>query len=297
MGKFTKIFITAYWAFFIFYLLTYPFPPSQEYGVSYGDKVVHFFIFGALAYLLFGILEMTGITLSLNLLLGLVLASGYGAVLEYYQQFIPGRTASFYDSLAGTLGALAAAAVVYYLERRKRPRLLLHVCCIACGAYVTELLKKDFRPILFFYNPNIYPEAEYFRRLAETKRVARSLGVKVLAGEYSHPRWRELIRGHEDDPERGERCLLCYGERLKAAACLAKAKKIPWFASTLSISPHKSAEEINRLGRGAAAEYGLKFLEEDFKKQDGFKKSLELSKGLKLYRQDYCGCEFSMRKS
>jgi predicted adenine nucleotide alpha hydrolase (AANH) superfamily ATPase len=196
-----------------------------------------------------------------------------------------------------------------FIKGANKEKLLLHVCCIGCGAYVMELLKNDCDIILYFYNPNIWPQEEYNKRLEETKRIAEKLGLALIVGEHEHDKWRELVKGHEADPERGERCLICYRARLEAAARVAAGinpthppfikganNEFDYFSSTLSISPHKDAEAINKIGNEAAAMRGIKFLDRDFKKDDGFRKSCQLSKELKLYRQNYCGCEFSVRK-
>ncbi len=181
-------------------------------------------------------------------------------------------------------------------QRERKPRLLLHVCCIGCGAYVFKVLENGFDVELFFYNPNIYPPAEYDLRLEETKRIADKLDLTLTAGEYGHNRWLEQVKGLESEPERGARCHVCYRMRLAATALRAKENGFAYFTTTLSISPHKDAERLNRFGQELARQYGLKYFTSDFKKQDGFKKASALSKELNLYRQDYCGCEFSIRK-
>lgn len=297
MLKFSRVLIVLVWAFLILRLLTLPLPTDVRLGFVYEDKLAHLFLFSVLTYLLIGAARLFSEKTWPVYAFSLTLSVFYSLSLEYWQRFIPGRFPSAGDFLASALGSFLALALVYYSRKQVKPRLLLHVCCIACGAYAADLLKAVYRPTLYFYNPNIYPETEYFRRLNETKRAAKALGIKVITGEYRHPVWWELVRGHEDDPERGERCLICYRERLEATARLAKSKGFAVFASTLSVSPHKLAENINKIGEELAAKYGLKFLSEDFKKRDGFKKSLEWSRKLKLYRQDYCGCEFSMKKS
>ena len=177
-----------------------------------------------------------------------------------------------------------------------KPKLLLHVCCVGCGAYVSKILQKKYKVIFFFYNPNIYPEKEYNIRLDEAKRLAKKLKVKLMIEEKSYQKWKNSVIGYEDEPERGKRCLICFRDRLDHTAYFAREKKIKHFCTTLTISPHKNADDINRIGKAMAQKYKLNFLEKDFKKEDGFKKSCQLSKDLELYRQDYCGCEFSIRK-
>ncbi len=166
---------------------------------------------------------------------------------------------------------------------------------MGCGAYVSEFLKADFEVILYFFNPNIFPEEEYDIRLRETERIAKKFNLKLICDDYDHGNWLKQIKGHEADPERGERCRICYQQRLGSTAVLAKYKKIEYFTSTLSVSPHKDANVIKTIGKKLEEKYNLKFLDNDFKKNDGFKKAVKFSKDLNLYRQNYCGCEFSMR--
>jgi len=173
----------------------------------------------------------------------------------------------------------------------------LHICCIGCGAYVAGELAREFRVKLFFYNPNIYPEDEYKKRLQETKRIAEKMKLDLIVGAYDHKAWLKMIAGHETDPERGGRCRLCYRDRLRSTAEKAVAESMDYFTSTLSVSPHKDARLISKTGQEMSGRYGVKFLDRDFKKRDGFKKSCELSRQLDLYRQDYCGCEFSRHET
>jgi len=178
---------------------------------------------------------------------------------------------------------------------RKKPKLLLHICCVGCGVYASQLLKQDYDVMLFFYNSNIWPEEEYKKRLAEAEKIAKQFNLQLIAGEYGHDKWLKAVRGHESDPERGERCFICYKFRLDAAAAMVRELNCNYLTTTLTTSPHKDALAINEIGERATAQYGVKFLSQDFKKQDGFKKSAALSRELGLYRQNYCGCEFSRR--
>jgi len=155
------------------------------------------------------------------------------------------------------------------------------------------MLRQNYDVILFFYNPNIWPEDEYKKRLAEAEKIAGQLNLELIKGEYEHDKWLKAVSGHESDREKGERCLICYKFRLIAAAAMAKKFNCGYLTTTLTTSPHKNALAINEIGEQAVARYGLKFLSQDFKKQDGFKKSSVLSRELGLYRQNYCGCEFS----
>lgn len=180
--------------------------------------------------------------------------------------------------------------------KKDKPALLLHVCCIGCGAYVSRLLSIDFKVSLYFYNPNIFPQEEYKKRLEETERIAKQFGFELIVGDYGHGEWLKRVKGHEKDPERGDRCRICYRCRLEDTARLAVKKGFEYFTTTLSVSPHKDAKAINEIGKELEQKYKLKFLDKDFKKKDGFKKSTKLSCELGLYRQNYCGCEFSRRE-
>ncbi|MFH1192075.1 MAG: epoxyqueuosine reductase QueH [bacterium] len=172
-------------------------------------------------------------------------------------------------------------------------KLLLHCCCAPCAIYVVTLLEKDYDLTLFFYNPNIHPEYEYNKRFRELENFVDMKKIKLLSGDYDVKNWLGKISGRENDPERGERCKICYEERLRRTAEHAKKNNFDFFGTTLTISPHKSALVINYLGLELQDQYGVNFVESDFKKKDGFKKSLELSRQYDFYRQNYCGCLFS----
>jgi predicted adenine nucleotide alpha hydrolase (AANH) superfamily ATPase len=176
-----------------------------------------------------------------------------------------------------------------------KPKLLLHVCCGPCATEVVKRLQDEFDVVGFFYNPNIFPEDEYYKRLKEVQRLSALWHVLVDTGEYDHDRFLEQVQGLETEPEGGRRCEVCVRMRLEAGAKAAEANGCSVVASTLTIGPSKKAETINRIGREVCAEHGVEFLEADWKKRDGFRRSVELSKDLGMYRQDYCGCEFSRR--
>lgn len=176
-----------------------------------------------------------------------------------------------------------------------KPRMLLHICCAPCSTHVVEKLRDSYDVTGFFYNPNIHPDGEYERRLATARTYARSTGLELLEGEYEVARWMEATRGLESEPEGGARCPLCYRLRLEETALRAKAGGYEYFATTLTISPRKKAGVINPIGMEIAVKYGLNFHADDFKKKDGFKRSVEMSREHGLYRQDYCGCVYSMR--
>lgn len=172
----------------------------------------------------------------------------------------------------------------------RRPRLLLHICCAPDATSVFERLKDRFQVTGFFYNPQIEPMEEYNKRLEETRKVAEAMGFELLAGEYDLDLWQDAIRGLEGEPEKGRRCEVCYRFRLEETARTADKRGFDYFTSTLSVSPHKSFGWLKTMGEELAARYGVEFLAEDFKRQEGFKRSLEWSEKLHLYRQDYCGC-------
>jgi len=178
-----------------------------------------------------------------------------------------------------------------------KPKLLLHICCGPCSTEVIRRLKDEYEVVGYYYNPNIHPEEEYHKRLMEVERLSALWRVLVDVGQYEHERFLEVARGMEGEPEGGRRCAACYRLRLEETARKAKENGCTVVASTLTIGPHKKASVINAVGRDACAQHGVCFLEADWKKKDGFKHSLELSKELGMYRQDYCGCEFSARKA
>ncbi len=182
-------------------------------------------------------------------------------------------------------------------ERKTVPRLLLHSCCAPCSSYVLEYLSPYFEIFDFFYNPNIAPEDEYRFRSGELARLISEMkfqhSVHFLEGPYDPERFYEISRGLETVPEGGERCRKCFSLRLEEAAREAAERKCDYFATTLTISPLKNAEEINRIGQEISERYGVTYLPSDFKKRDGYKRSLELSRMYDLYRQNYCGCVFS----
>lgn len=177
------------------------------------------------------------------------------------------------------------------------PRLLLHACCAPCSSYVLEYLSNYFKITVFFYNPNITDEKEYQKRVEEVKRLISEMDlpneVDVLEGRYEPEEFFEMARGLEAEPEGGSRCYECYKMRLREAALIAAKYRYPYFTTTLSISPHKNAIWINELGKEMEEEYGCSFLPSDFKKKNGFKRSIELSEQYHLYRQNFCGCVYS----
>lgn len=176
-----------------------------------------------------------------------------------------------------------------------KEKLLLHVCCAPCAIYPLKILQDRFDLVLVFYGPNIHPIDEYLKRLESAKQLSEKIGLSIIELEYNPKDWYELIKGLEEEPEGGKRCKVCYSMRLERIAKFAKKNGYRNFTTTLTLSPHKPASVINPIGESIAKEYGLVFLAEDFKKKDGFKKSCQLSDEYGLYRQKYCGCEYSPR--
>lgn len=191
------------------------------------------------------------------------------------------------------------------IEKLKRehkiPKLLLHSCCAPCSSYVLEYLSDCFDITVFYYNPNIYPESEYTKRILEQQTLIGEMDTKYpvsfIAGHYDRERFYEMAAGMEHLKEGGERCLKCYELRLREAAELAAKGGFEYFTTTLSISPLKNADRLNEIGLRLETEFGVRYLQSDFKKKNGYKRSIELSKKFGLYRQDYCGCEFSFKRA
>jgi len=177
------------------------------------------------------------------------------------------------------------------------PRILVHACCASCSSYVLEHLAIRYRVTAFFYNPNIQPEEEYRLRLSEMRKVCRPLEIELLEGAYEPRVWDELISPLAHLPEGSDRCRTCYRMRLDRTARVAAPLGIGLVTTTLSVSPHKVWRMIVEEGRAAAAEAGIEFLDEDFKKRGGFTISCDRSRELGLTRQDYCGCPLSLEET
>ncbi len=182
-----------------------------------------------------------------------------------------------------------------------KPTLLLHSCCAPCSTYVLSYLSKYFKIVVFYYNPNIYPTSEYYKRVEEQKMFINKFNldynpinkVEFIEGVYNKEDFYNISKGLENEPEGGSRCVECYNLRLTEAALKAKEINADYFTTTLSISPMKNAEALNTIGLKIGEKYNIKYLLSDFKKKDGFKKSVQISNNYKMYRQDYCGCEYS----
>lgn len=185
-------------------------------------------------------------------------------------------------------------------KEAKVPTLLLHSCCAPCSSYVLEYLSQYFQITVFYYNPNVYPESEYTKRILEQQTLIGQMKSKhpisFMAGAYDKERFYAMAEGMETLKEGGARCMKCYELRLREAAEVAKKGNFDYFTTTLSISPMKNAVKLNEIGMRLAEEYQVAYLLSDFKKKNGYKRSIELSKEYGLYRQDYCGCEFSKRE-
>ncbi len=181
----------------------------------------------------------------------------------------------------------------------KAPGLFLHACCAPCSSYVLEYLSKYFSITVFFYNPNIFPGEEYEKRVSELRRMIGRMKflhpVKFLEGDYQPEIFFQMAKGLEKEPEGGERCFRCYRLRMEEAARLAAEGGYDYFTTTLSISPLKNAAKINEIGEELSGIYRVSHLPSDFKKKNGYKRSVELSAEYGLYRQNYCGCVFSVR--
>ncbi|MCF7855062.1 MAG: epoxyqueuosine reductase QueH [Candidatus Pacebacteria bacterium] len=170
------------------------------------------------------------------------------------------------------------------------PSLLLHICCGPCASHAVRVVKADYAVTGFFSNSNIHPRSEYDHRLSEARRLAELCDIPLVEDTYRHDEWLAAVSGLEKEPERGARCDACFRFNLARAATYANAHFFDLFTTTLTISPHKDSRKIFGIGHELGS-----FLEVDFKKKDGFRKSLQLSRHYELYRQSFCGCEFSRR--
>lgn len=191
--------------------------------------------------------------------------------------------------------------VIKQIQSENRiPSLLLHVCCAPCSSYCLEYLSEFFNITVFYYNPNISLKEEYNYRLSEEKRLLSLMNfknpVKITESEYNPKDFFNAVKGLENEPEGGKRCMECFKLRLNAAALKAKEIDADYFTTTLTISPLKNADLLNRIGAGCGEKYGISWLYSDFKKREGYKRSIVLSKQYDLYRQNYCGCVFSKQQ-
>ena len=184
-------------------------------------------------------------------------------------------------------------------NNNSKPKLLLHSCCAPCSSYVIEYLTKYFDITIFYYNPNISPIDEYLKRKDEQIRLITKINninnIDIMDCDYDNDIYEEKVKGLENEPERGNRCTVCFKLRLEKTAVNAKKLDYDYFGTTLTLSPYKNADLINKIGLDLEKKYNIKYLVSDFKKKDGYKRSIELSKKYDLYRQNYCGCKYSKR--
>lgn len=187
--------------------------------------------------------------------------------------------------------------IVKLKENGNVPTLLLHSCCAPCSSYVLEYLSSYFKITILYYNPNIFPKEEYIRRLQEQKELITVIKTKhridFIEGKYDSNSFYDIAKGLENEKEGASRCFACYELRLNEAAVIALEGSFDYFTTTLSISPHKNADKLNEIGGKLSQRFGVNYLYSDFKKHDGYKRSIELSKEYNLYRQEYCGCIYS----
>lgn len=188
--------------------------------------------------------------------------------------------------------------IIQNLSKEKKTTLLLHSCCGPCSSYVLEYLSKYFQITVFYYNPNITEREEYQTRVNEQIRLINEIypNVEFLEGDYKPEDFIDISKGLELEPEGGARCIKCYYLRMNETAKMAKKRNYDYFTTTLSISPYKNSEQLNQIGMYLEQLYGIKYLYADFKKRNGYKRSIELSHQYHLYRQNYCGCQFSKKE-
>lgn len=181
------------------------------------------------------------------------------------------------------------------IDKSSKPKLLLHVCCAPCSSHCLEVLEECFDVSVYYYNPNISPIEEYQKRLLEEINFVKKVhpNIKVIEAEYDNVNFENIVIGLENLPEGGARCKLCYQMRLEKTARFAKENGFDYFTTSLTISPYKNSKILNEIGENVAKQYGVKYLFSDFKKEDGYKRSIELSNKYNLYRQNYCGCKYS----
>lgn len=181
-------------------------------------------------------------------------------------------------------------------EHKEDNKIILHACCGICSGYPVSFLKDaGYSVSVYFYNPNIYPDAEYQKRLEAETTLCRHLGVELIEGDYIPEEFYKSAEGLENEPEKGKRCDKCFELRLRKTAELCQKLGINLFTTSIVISPHKNFQKLSEIGKKIAKEYNLTYIDIDFKKKDGFLKTNKISRELGLYRQNYCGCKFSLR--
>ena len=182
------------------------------------------------------------------------------------------------------------------IDKNNKPKMLLHACCGPCTCGVYPQVSPNFELTILYYNPNIYPKEEYDKRLEMLKIINKHWPFKLVEMEYDENVYLCQIKGYENEPEGGKRCELCFKNRMEKAAKYAKEKGFDIFTTTLSVSPYKNAELLNEIGNKLEKELGIRYLYSDFKKKDGYKESIRISKEFGIYRQNYCGCRFSLNE-
>lgn len=328
-----KVSLALAWATFVFAILERPMPivESDAKGYTVSDKFVHVFLFGILLWLVLDAIktwrgttrnftlnkksrginvENTGKISRVDYLSAFFSVFAFAYFCEYLQRFVPTRTSSLADLSFGALGIILS--LFFYLRSSStfnfplltkgrvrvgsgKPKLLVHLCCGPCGSALSQELKEDFDVSLFFANSNLDSPKEFAKRADNAKRVAEEYGLPLIMEDYDHGEWLELIKGLEDEPERGARCLACYEYRLQQTADKANELGFDYFTTSLSVSPYKDGQAIIHLGRKIGDKIRPRFLDRHFGQGDGFKKSVAKAKELGLYRQKYCGCEFSKK--
>jgi predicted adenine nucleotide alpha hydrolase (AANH) superfamily ATPase len=181
--------------------------------------------------------------------------------------------------------------------KQNKKKLLLHVCCATCAGYPYYYLSENYKVTLFYYNPNIYPKEEYMKRLNDVKRFSKIASFDLIIGKYNDNDWKNYVLGLESEPEGGKRCKKCFIFRMRETANTAKLKDFDFFTTTMSVSPHKNFLLLNEIGKNFESYFKISYIESNFKKNEGFKKTLEISKKLNFYRQNYCGCKYSIKES
>jgi predicted adenine nucleotide alpha hydrolase (AANH) superfamily ATPase/VanZ family protein len=302
-----KVSLALVWAVFIFAILERPMSAveSDAKGFTVSDKFVHVFLFGFLLWLVLNaIKEWRGRISRFGYIISVALVFGFAYLCEYLQRFVPTRTSSLTDLSFGALGIILSLFLYLYSSSRRRPgsrlgntkpKLLVHLCCGPCGSALSDELKKDYDVSLFFANSNVDNPQEFKKRADNAKKVAKEYDLPLITEDYNHKEWLDLIKGLEDEPERGGRCLKCYEYRLKQTADKAEELGFDYFTTSLSVSPYKDGQAIIHLGRTIGAKIKPKFLDRHFGHAEGFRKSVAKAKELGLYRQKYCGCEFSKK--
>jgi len=290
-----KLVVFVTWLIVVWWLMETPMTDLGLPGIAIPniDKLVHLVLFGLLTIFIWRILKIFLHNRWARLTWSASGALAYAYLTENFQQYIGSRSMSYVDLIASASGVLLALMVIYKL-RESKPTLLVHLCCGPCAAGAMRELKRKYFVVLLFANSNLDSHEEYQRRYRAAKRLADYYGLKLVKSHYSHDQWLRLIQGHEDAPERGSRCQICYRYRMSETAVTAKFYGYDYFSTSLTTSPHKDGQAVMSIGRELQRTLGVKFLDYNFGAADGYRLSVTESKKLGLYRQKYCGCEFSL---